>query len=166
MDKEKLRQVIRDNGVLCMEFVFYEDFENAIMVAIDQYKDAAVESALGGQYQSPRAGENVLGTVSQFMHAEGGLEPGETIMVAAYSNKIPPLKPLKWDEKFDMGQMRANCPNSGFDYQVSIGINELFFTDWRKNPGWNRIGDLYESIDEAKDSCERHRNQRLRDQLQ
>jgi hypothetical protein len=81
-------------------------------------------------------------------------------------NAIPTLKPLKWDDKFIKGEMRTKCDNSGFEYQISEGAHGLYYTDWRKNLGWNRIGNSYESIEDVKESCERHRNQRLRGQLQ
>lgn len=81
---------------------------------------------------------------------------------------FPTLKPLKWDTYSPVGnEERAACKNANIDYRVlQTPVGGLYFSQVRPHASWVHIGQDYETPEEAKDSCERHRNQRLRDQLQ
>lgn len=131
MDNKQLRQFIIDNAVGDKDGSI-----NAIMEAIDQYKNACVNDALG----------------QNLSHGAG--------------NTIPSLKPLNW-EVHTGDMLRAKCPNSGADYLVGKSNDGgHFISEVRQHALWKKIEGEYDTIQAAKDACEHHRNQRLRDLLQ
>ena len=139
------------------------------MEAIDQYKDACVNDALGQnlspaglkiEHVTPVQGGDLDKMVDAF------LEAAPTIFTNSGGNTTPSLKSLNWEAPAG-DTLRAKCPNSGADYLVGESNDGgHFISEVRQHALWKKIEGEYDTMQAAKDACEHHRNQRLRDLLQ
>jgi hypothetical protein len=77
-------------------------------------------------------------------------------------NQNQSLKPLKWGDRPD-----TPCPTTNWTYMLYYDPKtKKWESEVRRFLSWEPIGKHYNTEQEAQESCEHHRNQWLRDQLQ